>query len=282
MCAQKTHSNISIVTSLDDPRVDQYRSVRDADLRGRRHLCMVESEMVVRRLLNSRWKIHSLFLSPQKYERLAPFIEDISLQVFVSDVSLMSDITGFHIHRGTLALVQSPSKESLCVQKLIQSLQNKKQISLLFAEGITNVDNMGALFRNAAAFGVDALVLDATCCDPLYRKAIRVSMGHALSIPWAVTSDWMEEIKELKSVLGIQLIGCETGVKSKPIWEVVPTSKIGLVMGEEKKGLSPSTLELCDEVVEIPMTKTVPSVNVAVASAVGLYEFLCRNGIHDR
>ena len=140
---------------------------------------------------------------------------------------------------------------------------------------------MGSLFRNAAAFGVDALVLDATCCDPLYRKAIRVSMGHALSIPWAVTIDWVEELKELKSTLGIQLIGCETCVNSKPIWEVVPSSKMGLVMGEEKNGLSPSTLELCDEVVEIPMTKTVPSVNVAVASAVGLYEFLCRKGIDD-
>jgi tRNA G18 (ribose-2'-O)-methylase SpoU len=282
MGVQKTHSNVSIVTSLDDSRVDQYRSVRDADLRGRQHLCMVESEMVVRRLLNSNWQIHSLFLSPQKYERLAPFIEDNSLQVFVADVSLMSDISGFHIHRGTLALVHRPSKETLRIQKLIQSLHGKKRITLLFAEGITNVDNIGALFRNAAAFGVDALVLDATCCDPLYRKAIRVSMGHALSIPWAVTIDWMKELKELKSTLGIQLIGCETGVNSKPIWEVAPSSKMGLVMGEEKNGLSACTLELCDEVVEIPMTKTVPSVNVAVASAVGLYEFLCRNGIDNR
>jgi len=243
---------------------------------------MVESEMVVRRLLDSHWKIHSLFLSPQKYERLAPFIKDLSVQVFVADVSLMSDITGFHIHRGSLALVHRPDKESLCVQNVIRSLQDKKQIAILFAEGITNVDNMGALFRNAAAFGVDALVLDGACCDPLYRKAIRVSMGHALSVPWAVAVDWANDLLELKATLGIQLVGCETGHDSKPIWEVDPTKKVGIIMGEEKKGLSASTLTLCDVVAEIPMTETVPSVNVAVASALGLYEFLCRNRFDNR
>ena len=279
---QTIHENIATVSSLNDPRVDLYRNVRDADLRGRRHLCMVESEMVVRRLLDSHWKIHSLFLSPQKYERLAPFIKDLSVQVFVADVSLMSDITGFHIHRGSLALVHRPDKESLCVQNVIRSLQDKKQIAFLFAEGITNVDNMGALFRNAAAFGVDALVLDGACCDPLYRKAIRVSMGHALSVPWAVAVDWANDLLELKATLGIQLVGCETGHDSKPIWEVDPTKKVGIIMGEEKKGLSASTLTLCDVVAEIPMTETVPSVNVAVASALGLYEFLCRNRFDNR
>jgi len=243
---------------------------------------MVESEMVVRRLLDSDWKIHSLFLSPQKYERLAPHIKDLSVQVFVADVSLMSDITGFHIHRGSLALVHRPDNESLCVQKLIRSLQEKKQISLLFAEGITNVDNMGALFRNAAAFGVDALVLDGACCDPLYRKAIRVSMGHALSIPWAVSHDWSTDLLKIKTALGIHLVGCETGDDSKPIWEVEPTKKVGIILGEEKKGLSARTLVLCDVVAEIPMTETVPSVNVAVASALGLYEFLCRNRFDNR
>jgi tRNA G18 (ribose-2'-O)-methylase SpoU len=278
----KTHENISIVTTLDDPRVDQYRSVRDADLRGRRHLCMVESEMVVRRLLTSGWKIHSLFLSPQKYERLAPHIQDVSLEVYIADVSLMSNITGFHIHRGTLALVHRPSEESLRVRPLINSLLEKKQIALLLAEGITNVDNMGSLFRNAAAFGVDAIILDGACCDPLYRKAIRVSMGHALSVPWVKTKDWIETLKEIKSVLDVKLVGCETGSIATPMWDVHPTKKVGLIMGEEKTGLSASTIAQCDEIAEIPMMPQVPSLNVAVASAVGLYEFLCRNRLDNR
>lgn len=238
---------------------------------------MVESEMVVRRLLASRWKIHSLFLSPQKFERLAPHIHDKSLQVYIADVSLMSTITGFHIHRGTLALVHRPSAESLRVSSLIHSLVEKKQIALLLGEGIKNVDNMGSLFRNAAAFGVDAIILDGACCDPLYRKAIRVSMGHALSIPWATTECWIETLKEVKNRLQLKLIGCETGKNATPVWNVHPTEKVGLVMGEEKTGLSASTIAQCDEIAEIPMMPQVPSLNVAVASAVGLYEFLCRN-----
>ncbi|MBC8421675.1 RNA methyltransferase [bacterium] len=278
----KTHANVSVVTSLDDPRVDQYRSVRDADLRGRKHLCMVESEMVVRRLLDSNWKIHSLFLSPQKYERMSPYIQDKSLQVYVADISLMSDISGFHIHRGTLALAHRPSQESLSVEKMMDSLQNKTEVSLLLAEGITNVDNMGALFRNAAAFGVDAIVLDHACCDPLYRKAIRVSMGHALTIPWAVTEHWLEELNQIKHQLDITLIGCETGEHSTPLWEITPPKKFGIVMGEERSGLSASTLQTCDVIAEIPMTERVPSVNVAVASAIGLYELLCRNRFDNR
>lgn len=282
MISQESHSNISIVTSLDDPRVDQYRSVRDADLRGRRHLCMVESEMVVRRLLDSNWNIHSLFLSPQKYERLQSHINDPTIQVFIADVSLMSSITGFHIHRGTLALVHRPSADLLRVSNLVHLLQSQKRTSLLLAEGITNVDNMGALFRNAAAFGVDAMVLDHSCCDPLYRKAIRVSMGHALTIPWAVSSNWIEDLQLLKSQLGLQIIGCETGQNAVPMWKVNPTEKIGLVMGEEKSGLSARTLEACDVIAEIPMANHVPSVNVAVASALGLYELLCRNRFNNR
>ena len=282
MISQESHSNIAIVTSLDDPRVDQYRSVRDADLRGRRHLCMVESEMVVRRLLASGWNIHSLFLSPQKYERLHSHIKDPTIQVFIADVSLMSTITGFHIHRGTLALVHRPSTDSLRVANLIHSLEPQKRISILLAEGITNVDNMGTLFRNAAAFGVDAMVLDHTCCDPLYRKAIRVSMGHALTIPWAVSSNWIEDMQLLKRQLGLKLIGCETGQDAIPMWKVDPTEKVGLVMGEEKSGLSASTIQACDVIAEIPMANNVPSINVAVASALGLYELLCRNRFNNR
>ena len=277
----KTQRNISIVTTLDDPRVDQYRSVRDADLRGRRHLCMVESEMVVRRLLSSGLKIHSLFLSPQKYERLAPHIQDASLQVFIADVSLMSNITGFHIHRGTLALVHRPSAESLDAFSVIDALRNKQEVTLLLAEGITNVDNLGALFRNAAAFGVDAIILDSACCDPLYRKAIRVSMGHALSIRWAIAEDWIESLKQIHTQLGVKLVGCETGTDATPIWDVDPTAKVGLIVGEEKTGLSASTIAMCDEIAEIPMMPQVPSLNVAVASAVGLYEFLCRNRFNN-
>lgn len=193
----------------------------------------------------------------------------------------MSNITGFHIHRGTLALVHRPSAESLDAFSVIDALRNKQEVTLLLAEGITNVDNLGALFRNAAAFGVDAIILDSACCDPLYRKAIRVSMGHALSIRWAIAEDWIESLKQIHTQLGVKLVGCETGTDATPIWDVDPTAKVGLIVGEEKTGLSASTIAMCDEIAEIPMMPQVPSLNVAVASAVGLYEFLCRNRFNN-
>lgn len=275
-------SKVTVITTLDDPRVDPYRSVRDADLRGRQHLCMVESEQVVRRLLTTRWDIHSLLLSPQKHERLAPLLRDRKVCVYIADITLMSKITGFHIHRGVLAAIHRPPPATRSIDSLINRLLGRTHISLLLAEGITNVDNMGSLFRNAAAFGVDALVFDHRCCDPLYRKAIRVSMGHTLSLPWAVTVDWKNELNLLKRKLGITLIGCETGEQAIPIWEVKKENLFGFIMGEEKTGLSPSTLEICDVIASIPMTPKVPSINVAVASAVCLYEFLGRDSFNKR
>ena len=270
------------ITTLEDPRVEPFRNVRDADLRGRDHLCMVESEMVVRRLLDTDWEIHSVLVSPTKCQRLASVLRDRDVPILVADISLMSEITGFNIHRGVLAAVRRPPPESHSVQRLIQKFQGKEQLSLLMAEGITNIDNMGSLFRNAAAFGVDAIVLDECCCDPLYRKSIRVSMGHALSIPFAITEDWNSELHELKQALSIKLIGCEISENAVPMWEVEQGDRFGLVMGGEKHGLTQSTIDTCDAIAQIPMSARVPSINVGVASAVALYEFLRRDSLNNR
>jgi len=271
-----------IVRDFDDPRVEAYRNVRDADLRGRKHLFMVESEMVVRRLLQSSWSLHSVFLSPNKFERLADQLTGTCSPIYVADVNLMSEIAGFHIHRGALAAVHRPCQEALSVDTLMGKLRGKDKITLLLAERITNVDNMGSLFRNAAAFGVDALLFDHQCCDPLYRKAIRVSMGHTLSIPWAVAGDWQNVLQRLKEELGITIIGCEIADQAIPLWKVPAVNRAALVMGEEKSGLSPTTISQCDVIAEIPMSGGVPSINVSVASAIALYEFLRRDRFDER
>ncbi|MBC8201247.1 MAG: RNA methyltransferase [Planctomycetes bacterium] len=271
-----------IVSSFADPRVDAYRNVTDADLRGRKHLFMVESEMVVRRLLQTNWDLHSVFLSPKKFEQLSEPLESCKAQVFVADVNLMTEIVGFHIHRGALAAVHRPAPHDNSVDQLFEKLRNKEKVTLLLAERITNVDNMGSLFRNAAAFGVDALLFDHQCCDPLYRKAIRVSMGHTLSIPWAIADDWPTTLRRLKTELNVTIVGCETGAQSMPLWDVPIHERTAFVMGEEKSGLSRVTMNLCDHIAEIPMSKCVPSINVSVASAVVLYDFLRRNSFDKR
>ena len=235
--------------------------------------------MAVRRLLDSDWELHSLFLSPQKYDRLADNLVDRDIEVFIADVALMSEVTGFHIHRGALAAVKRNLVDKYTLETIFQT---KQTISLLLAEGITNIDNMGSLFRNAAAFGVDGVLLNGTCCDPLYRKSIRVSMGHVFSIPWLMLEDWRGVIQQLKESYGVQMIGMETGQSSVPLWEVSVSKKCGIIVGEEKAGLSSVTLKLCDVIAEIPMSASVPSINVSVASAVGLYDLVLRNRLNSR
>lgn len=262
------------ITALGDPRVAVYRDVRDADLRGRDHLFMAESELVVRRLLRTPERLHSLFLSPNKYERLREAIEESGLTapIYLADVALMSEIAGFLIHRGALAAGFRPRPEELTLDCLMSGIGKRDAFTLIAAEGMTNVDNMGALFRNAAAFGVDGIILDGTCCDPLYRKAIRVSVGHTLSVPYVVGDDWSATLRELKQQWGATIIGAESCSGAQPLWEIPRSARSVIILGSEAHGLAPSTQQLCDAIVEIPMAPTVPSLNVAVASAVVLYE----------
>ena len=263
-----------LIDDLDDPRVVCFRDVRDADLRGREKLFMAESELVVRRLLASPDRLYALFLSPQKYERLRDALRDLpeSVPVYCAKVELMSAIAGFHIHRGVLAAGNRPRAEELTLDRALDHLRQQSSCTLLLAEGMTNVDNMGGLFRNAAAFGVDGVVLDPTCCDPLYRKAIRVSMGHVLSVPYAVSGDWPGDLDRLKKEWGVQLIAAEVIPNARSLWEIPKHEKTAILFGSEGKGLTHKPLKLCDAVGAIPMTATVPSLNVAVASAVFLYE----------
>lgn len=268
---------VETITDLNDPRVDPYRDVRDADLRGRDQLFMAESELVVRRLLRTPERLHSLFLSPAKYERLQQAIgeADGSFSVYLASVELMSDVAGFHIHRGALAAGFRPTRAELLLDAALGDLRDRQQhpaVTLLLVEGITNVDNMGGLFRNAAAFGISVIVIDPTSCDPLYRKAIRVSVGHALSMPYAASEVWEDDLARLKEEWGMMLIGAEVTGGAMPLWDMPRVDRLGIIVGSEADGLLPTTLGLCDAVVEVPMAEGVPSLNVATASGVMLYE----------
>ena len=271
---------VQTITALDDPRVEPYRDVRDKDLRGRDNLFMAESELVIRRLLRTPERLHSLFLSPNKYERLRGAIDEADLRapVYLAEVELMTGIAGFHIHRGVLAAGYRPRRHEVTMNAAFGHLREKTSLTLLLAEGITNVDNMGGLFRNAAAFGVDGVLLDPACCDPLYRKAIRVSAGHTLSVPWAVSDDWPRDLGALKAEWGMKLIGAESNDRSVPLWELERSRRTAIVLGAEHDGLRESTMALCDRIAAIPMQPGVPSLNVAVASAVFLYALMDRAG----
>ena len=271
------------IESLDDPRIDPFRDVRDRDLRGRDGLFMAESELVVRRLIRQPERLHSLLLSHEKFDRLSGELGVLpeSVSVFLADLDQISKIAGFHVHRGVLATGHRPAPDELRVECVMNGIDADATCTLLLARGLTNVDNMGALFRNAAAFGVDAIILDDACCDPLYRKAIRVSMGHALSVPWAIADDWIETLKALQHRWGICLAAAECTSDSTPADQMEWPARSGVILGSEGPGLDQETIRLCDRVVEIPMASGVPSLNVATASAILLWEIRRQAGLRN-
>lgn len=262
-----------LVTDLLDPRIDAFRDVRDRDLRRTGDLFMAESEMVLRQLLKTPERIHAVLVTPAKLARLAPELAGLppSTPVYVADKALAEAISGYKIHRGVLATCHRPPAADLTLDRALGHLRGRGRLTLVVAERLFDVDNVGALFRNAAAFGADGVVLDRHCCDPLYRKAIRTSIGHVLSLPYAIGDDWPADLARLKAEWGVTLVGAELAPGAVPIWDLPRVDRLAFVFGSEDTGVLPETLALCDAVAEIPMARGA-SLNVGVASAVCLYE----------
>jgi tRNA G18 (ribose-2'-O)-methylase SpoU len=174
-------ATITVISDPADPRTAAYRDVRERDLAGREGLFIAEGEVVLRLLVRQqRYPIVSLLVTEKRLSGLAPLLASLppDTPVFAARQEAMDAIAGFHLHRGILAVARRPPEPS--VDELLAGLRPKALIVALY--GIGNHDNMGGIFRNAAAFGADAVILDSDCCDPLYRKAIRVSVGAALIV----------------------------------------------------------------------------------------------------
>ena len=278
------------IRSLDDPAVADFRGIRDADLRGgggrtplgqaENKLCMVESELVLRRLLDApAWtaRIKSLFLSRERYAGLRDFLNErlaAEIPVHVGEPYLLEQISGYRHHGGALAAIHRPAPSELSLERGLDHLSEpQRSCVILIAEGMTNVDNVGTLFRNAAAFGADAIVFRNDCADPLFRKAIRVSMGHVFHVRWAETSEWERDLTRLRDEWNITLLGAESVDGAQPLTNMPRPKRVGFIFGSQKHGLSRESMNACEGLYQIPMYAGVPSINVAVASAVFLYEW---------
>jgi tRNA G18 (ribose-2'-O)-methylase SpoU len=192
--------------------------------------------------------------------------------VYVAPMAVLQAVSGFHLHRGALASVARPSFPSMASLCSAASL-------VVLTEGVNDHENLGALFRNCAAFGVDAVLLDPTSCDPLYRRSVRVSMGHVLRVPFApLACSAVEGVGLLRS-MGFEVLGLTPSPAASDVRSVPPAPGGGgsgrrraLVVGAEGPGLSAGVLAACDRLVRIPMAPGVDSLNVATAAAVALYE----------
>lgn len=248
-----------------DPRIEAYRDIRERDLVGRRGLFVAEGETVLRVLAGQhRHRPVSVLIAPKRLDKLTPILETLphDLPVYLAEQPVLDAIAGFELHRGILALAEQAPAVS--ADDLLGCLGARALVLVL--AGIGNHDNMGGLFRNAAAFGVDAVLLDATCCDPLYRKAIRVSVGGVLKIPYArVEGDLLEPLLRH----GLEPIALSPAGET-PLHRLVPPPRAALLLGAEGPGLPETVMARC-HTVSIPMSGGFDSLNVATTSGIALH-----------
>lgn len=251
-----------------DPRVSGFLDIRERDLTGRQGLFVAEGEVVLNVLTSpqSLCRPVSLLIDSKRAEALSPILArlDDDVPVFVAEQTVLDRIAGLHLHRGILALGRKP--EPVDLPKGLAAVSSDAVV--LMACGIGNHDNMGGLFRNAAAFGAAAVLLDRTCCDPFYRKAIRVSVGAVLRTPMVTGLNAVEAVAALK-IAGFEVLAM-TGGASETLSEVRRAGRTAAVVGAEGPGLPEDVIARCRPV-GIRMAAGFDSLNVATAAGIALH-----------
>ncbi len=261
------------ITDPDDPAIAPFRAVRERDLVGRDGLFIAEGETVLRTLAaGGRHEILSALIADKRAEKLMPVLAAFGdIPIHTASQSVLDAIAGFHLHRGILALGRKAP--DVGAEALLATLPERATIAV--AAGLSNHDNMGGLFRNAAAFGAAAVLLDAGCCDPYYRKAIRVSVGAVLTVPFArLAPD--TDIPALLRAHGFTPFAFTGGGRMR-LGDLVPPERAALVFGSEGPGLPESLMSAC-ETVRIEMAPGLDSLNVATASGIALHHMMSRRG----
>jgi tRNA G18 (ribose-2'-O)-methylase SpoU len=258
----------SVISFRDDPRTQPYRAVRDRDLAGRGGRFILEGEVVLRTALGdrSRFAVESVLLAEGRVAALTPLLETrADLPVYIAPLPVMQEIVGFPIHRGVLA-VGRRGCHAAPAPLLSACPADALAIGLV---GLANHDNVGGLFRNAAAFGADLVLMDPATCDPLYRKAIRVSVGASLTVPFARAAG-PHELVDLLEEAGFTAVGLSPAGAIQLDGAPWPTGRIALLLGPEGEGLPDSILARV-RTMRIPMAPGFDSLNVATAAGIALH-----------
>lgn len=266
------------IADADDPRVAPYRDIRERDMTGRQGRFVAEGTVVLRMLAAHHggaegFAAESLLLLENRVAGLADIVAAFPDEVpaYVVSSSVMDAIAGFPMHRGVLAIGRRVEEKSLADR--LSALPERALV--VAAAGISNHDNMGSIFRNAAAFAASMVVLDETCCDPLYRKAIRVSVGSVLSVPYCRGGAIGSALATLKGQ-GFEIWGLSPAGRTE-IADIRPASRTALVLGTEGEGL-PAEILSGFSTARIAQNPGLDSLNVATASGIALYQMAMRGG----
>ncbi|ORA61993.1 TrmH family RNA methyltransferase [Mycobacteroides franklinii] len=259
------------VDNADDPRLDSFRDLnsvdRRPDLPSGKGLVIAEGVLVAQRMLASRFQPFALLGTDRRLAELAVDLKPVDVPYYRASAEVMAEVVGFHLNRGVLAASRRP--EELSAAELIQSAR-----TVAVLEGVNDHENLGSIFRNAAGMGVDAVLFGSGCADPLYRRAVRVSMGHALLVPFARLPEWPKSLYRLRDN-GFRLLAMTPAGDSQALADAIPSlrdEKVALMVGAEGPGLTDVALRASDVRVRIPMANGTDSLNVATAAALAFYE----------
>ncbi len=270
-------ANIIEITDLSDPALDLFLRLTEAQLRNRlepeKGVFIAESPKVIRRALEAGGQPVAFLMERRHIQGQARELLERcgDIPVYTADREVLAGLTGYQLTRGILCAMRRPklpTVEELC--------GNAHRVAVL--EGIVDATNVGAIFRSAAALFIDAVLVTPTCCDPLYRRAARVSMGTVFQVPWTrigdTAADWPHPGMERLQGLGFRTAAMALTDKALSIeaLQLRQEDKLAIVLGTEGDGLSPRTIAGCDYAVQIPMSHGVDSLNVAAASAVAFWE----------
>lgn len=257
-----------------DPRLDDIRNLNHSNLRpdlpGGKGLVIGEGPLVISRLLESRFPVRMIVGFGAKLESFLETYGDPGVPVYEVTRETLAEVAGFDMHRGLVAAADRAP--SLSVEEVIERAN-----TVVILEGVGNHENVGALFRNAAGLGVDAILFGAGCADPLYRRVVRVSMGHVLRLPFAhlggTTTTWQRSLELLKGS-GFHLVSLTPNTKTTLSEALTPVSNkpVGLLVGAEGPGLTEHAMRATDIRACIPMGEGTDSLNLATAAAIAFYE----------
>jgi tRNA G18 (ribose-2'-O)-methylase SpoU len=260
-------AHVIAITDVDDPRLADYTNLTDVALRRVREpaegLFLAEGEKVVRRALDAGYVPRSVLTAAKWLPGLEADLAAHDCPVYFADDSLLQQVTGYRVHRGALASMQRRPLPSLD-----DILRTARRVVVL--EDLVDHTNVGAVFRNAAALGIDAVLVSPECADPLYRRSVKVSMGTVFAVPWTRAAPWPDALDLLRSK-GFRLLAMSPDPDGRALPEADLTPPVAVVLGTEGEGLTQGAFARCDESVRIPMAPGVDSLNVAAASAVVLY-----------
>ncbi len=263
--------HVADVIDIDDPadqRLDDYRNLNSSDRRPDlpegKGLVIAEGVLVAQRLLESRFEPVSFLGVERRRAELGADLDTVDVPFYRTSAEVMAEVVGFHLNRGVLAAARRPTPLDL-----ESVLAAARTVAVL--EGVNDHENLGAMFRNAAGLGADAVLFGAACADPLFRRAVRVSMGHVLRVPFAQVPDWPRGLNILRD-FGFQVIALTPDPAALPLAQAMNGDRVALLLGAEGPGLQEHTMRSCDVRARIPMAPGTDSLNVATAAAMAFYE----------